>query len=79
MDKLITFIDLCVRSAKTTSDRSTRQKYFEQAFGAVQYHGFVFPTDYDEVESLWNDKYRHLFEELVYSLPTGYFKKAENL
>ena len=25
MDKLITFIDLCVRSAKTTSDRSTRQ------------------------------------------------------
>jgi hypothetical protein len=68
MEKLIEFIELCLRSVKTTSDRTTRLKYYNQAFGAVQYHDFLHLTEYEELETLWNETYRPQFEELVYGV-----------
>ena len=67
MDKLITFIELCLRDAKATTG-ATRAKYYEQAFGAIQYHSFLYPDDitYKNLESLWADVYRPQFETLVY-------------
>lgn len=61
---LIERLDYCLRACKRMRDRVGRKCFYDQAFGAVQYHIILFPSDMAEVEGLWND-YRVRFEKLI--------------
>lgn len=67
MKILIDQLDYCVRACERMNERVARKCFYDQAFGAVQYHIILFPGDTAEVESLWND-YRVRFEEIVYGI-----------
>ena len=68
MEKLIMMLDFYVRACKTTTDRRTREKYYDQAFGATDMFCLLNTKDEKEVQALWNDNYRPRFEDLVYGL-----------
>jgi hypothetical protein len=63
---LIKQIDYLLGLCKKANNLIARKCFYDQAFGALQYHVALFPGDHAEAESLWND-YRVQFEELVYS------------
>lgn len=63
---LIEQIDYLLGLCKKANNLTARKCFYDQAFGALQYHVTLFPSDFDEAESLWND-YRVQFEELIYS------------
>jgi hypothetical protein len=65
---LISFINECLENAKRCNQP---QVFFNQAFGAVGlYNSIAYAKgDLEEekaVANLWNDDYRHRFEELIY-------------
>ena len=64
---LATCLDYYLRACKGAADRTTRKTFFDQAFGACQYHLMMFHDDQQKVERLWND-YKPEFEELVYGV-----------
>lgn len=66
MNTLIQFIESCVHNCEITSDRISRKNAYDRAFGAVQYHIMLNPTEFAEVEALWCETYRPQFEELVW-------------
>ena len=50
---------------ETATDRQTRKTFYDQAFGACQYHLMLSHDDQQKVEQMW-DNYRPKFEALVY-------------
>ena len=64
MNNLIVMLDIWLKNATEHPEQAKR--CYEQAFGAVQYHDFLFPNDYKQVEALWNDNYRLKFEKIIY-------------
>ena len=63
---LINSLDYYIKACRNASDRATKRTFFDQAFGACQYHIMMFHNDQQKVEALWNVKYKPEFEELCY-------------
>ena len=64
MNNLIVMLDIKIKYAKSHPEHA--KQYFEQAFGMVEYHTYLFPNDFDKVEKLWNEVYRPQFEKIVF-------------
>lgn len=58
-------LDYYLKACKNAQDLRTQRTFFDQAFGAAQYHIFLFPANQQEVEELWNC-YKPQFEEIIY-------------
>ena len=67
MNTLINLLDYYISLAKR-GDHKTRLAFFHQAFGAVQYHSFLFPSEHQKLEKLWNETYKPEFEKYVYGV-----------
>ena len=67
MKTLISILDDYISLVKY-SDHKTRLVFFEQAFGAVQYHNFLYPSQHSKLEKLWNETYKPEFEKYVYGV-----------
>lgn len=65
MENLTNILNYYLRACRNAQDTKTSKTFFDQAFGAVQYHLFVFPYTEKEVESLWNE-YKAQFEYIIY-------------
>lgn len=65
LNTLINALDYYLKACKRAEDKTTKRTFFDQAFGAAQYHIFMFPNDQQRVENLWNG-YKPQFEEEVY-------------
>lgn len=64
MNTLINYLDYTLRAAKNPCfDAKT---FYNQAFGAVQYHLFQFPNDEAKVVKLWDEVYKPQFEKEMY-------------
>lgn len=68
MTALINYLDYQMRMTKATENLTYRKTFYEQAFGAVQYHLFLYPNDQEKIELLWGEVYRPQFEKLVYGV-----------
>lgn len=67
MKKLTELLNHYIVLMQNTHDLTTRENFYRQCFGAVQYHGFLFPEQESELEELW-DGYKKRLENLVYNL-----------
>ena len=67
MNTLINLLDYYISLVKR-GDRETRLTFLNQAFGAVQYHSFLFPNEHQKLEKLWNETYKPQFEHYVYGV-----------
>lgn len=67
MNTLIDLLNYYLSLVKHGDDK-TRIVFYNQAFGAVQYHSFLFPSQHCELEKLWNETYKPQFEQLVYGV-----------
>ena len=65
LNTLINVLDYYIKACKNSQDKGVKQNFCNQAFGACQYHLFVFPNDQKQVEALW-DVYKPQFEEIIY-------------
>ena len=70
---MITMLANCLnyylRACERATDRQTRRTFYDQAFGACQYHLMMSYGDQEKVEKMW-DNYRSKFEALVYQPET---------
>lgn len=64
---LINVLDYYLKACKNEQEKRDQRTFFDQAFGAAQYHVWLLPADQQEVEELWNC-YKPQFEELVYGV-----------
>lgn len=64
---LINALDYYLKACKSAQKLRDQRTFFDQAFGACQYHIWLLPADQQEVEELWNC-YKPQFEELVYGV-----------
>ena len=62
---LINALDYYLKACKNAHEKRDQRTFFDQAFGAAQYHIFLLPADQQEVEELWNC-YKPQFEEIIY-------------
>lgn len=60
-------LDYYLRACERAKDPLTRKTFYDQAFGACQYHIMVFHNDQEKVEQMWNN-YKPKFEKLVYGI-----------
>ena len=67
METLKTTLNYYLLACQRATDRTTRKCFYDQAFGACQYHIMMFHNDQEEAEKMWNS-YRPAFEVLVYQL-----------
>lgn len=67
MDTLVKVLEYFLRLARNAEDFKTRNTFFSQAFGALQYHIWTHLEEEEEVAELWNEEYRPKFEELLWS------------
>lgn len=67
LNTLINALDYYLKACKNAKDRPTKRTFCDQAFGAAQYHLFMFPNDQKRVEDLW-DTYKPQFEKEIYGL-----------
>jgi hypothetical protein len=65
LNTLILTLDYYYKACKRAIDLPTQRTFFDQAFGAAQYHIMMFPNDQKKVESLWDD-YKSQFEKIIY-------------
>lgn len=65
MKNLILILDYYLKACKKATDLRTKRTFFDQAFGACQYHIFIFPNDQVDVQNLW-DEYKPQFETEIY-------------
>lgn len=64
MKTLKNYLDYTLKAAQNTCfDAKT---FYNQAFGAVQYHLIQFPQDECKVIAMWEDKYEPMFEKEIY-------------
>lgn len=68
MKNLILILDYYRNACQKATDLPTKRTFFDQAFGACQYHIFIFPNDQVDVEDLWNDVYKPQFEKMMYEM-----------
>ena len=78
METLKTTLNYYLKACQRATERTTRKSFYDQAFGACQYHIMMFHNDEGKVEQMWND-YKEHFEEAVYSIAPAYFAKATDL
>lgn len=64
MEKLINYLNITLNAAKNPCFEA--KIFYNQAFGAVQYHLFQFPCDEAEVVKLWDEVYKPQFEMEMY-------------
>ena len=67
MEKLINYIEMQLKWAKLKTE--TANSNFHNAFGALQFYIFehhLNGSEYDELETQWNEKYRPQFEAIIY-------------
>lgn len=57
-EKLIEFIENCLNRKAVDNSQNI---WAHQAFGAVHLYCILFPEERQEIELLWNEKYRFLF------------------
>lgn len=62
---LVNALNYYLKACQNTEDKHTQKTFFDQAFGAAQYHIVVFPKHQEEVETLW-DEYKPQFEKIIY-------------
>lgn len=67
MIMLATCLDYYLGACERAQDRQTRRTFYDQAFGACQYHLMMRHDDQQKVERLWND-YKPEFEKLIYGV-----------
>lgn len=67
MKTLIDLLNYYLSLVKHGDDK-TRVVFYNQAFGAVQYHSFLYPNQHSELEKLWNETYKPQFEHYVYGV-----------
>ena len=67
MQSLIWSLDYYLKACTNTEEHTSKLAFFNQAFGACQYHIILFPAQQSEVEELWNC-YKPQFEEIVYGV-----------
>ena len=65
MKNLTLILDYYLKACKKATDLRTKRTFFDQAFGACQYHIFIFPNDQVDVQNLW-DEYKPQFETEIY-------------
>ena len=65
MKNLTLILDYYLNACKKATDLRTKRTFFDQAFGACQYHIFIFPNDQVDVQNLW-DEYKPQFETEIY-------------
>jgi hypothetical protein len=67
MEKLIDYIEMVLKWTKQTPQYA--HTFFNQAFGALQFYIIeqnISGDKFAELETLWNEKYRPQFEEIMY-------------
>ena len=64
MSTLINYLDYTLKAAKNPCLEA--KTFYNQAFGAVQYHLYQFPNDECKVIALWEDVYKPQFEKEIY-------------
>ena len=67
MKTLIYLLDYYLSLAKS-GDEKPRVVFYNQAFGAAQYHSFLYPGQHSDLEKLWNETYKPQFEYYVYGV-----------
>jgi hypothetical protein len=67
MKNLITILDYYLKACQRATDLPTKRTFFDQAFGACQYHIFIFSYEQNEVQELW-DTYKAQFEKNIYGV-----------
>lgn len=67
MKNLTFMLDYYLNACHRATDIRTKRTFFDQAFGACQYHIFIYPTQEDEVKELW-ECYRKDFEKNIYGV-----------
>lgn len=65
LSTLILTLEYYCKACQNAQDKQTQRTFFDQAFGAAQYHIVVFPKHQEDVENLWND-YKSQFEKIIY-------------
>lgn len=64
---LISALDYYLKACKNAQEKRVQRTFFDQAFGACEYHILMFHDDQEKVEQMW-DIYRPKFEALVYGV-----------
>jgi hypothetical protein len=64
MNTLTTYLNYTLNAAKNPCFEAST--FYNQAFGAVQYHLFQFPQDEYEVVKMWDEVYKPAFEAIIY-------------
>jgi len=65
LNTLILSLDYYLKACRNNSNMLMQKAFFNQAFGACQYHIMMFPNDQMQVEALWTP-YKEQFEEIIY-------------
>lgn len=65
LNTLINALDYYLKACKNAQEKRDQKTFFDQAFGACQYHIWLLPADQQEVEELWNC-YKPQFEKEIY-------------
>lgn len=65
MEKLIKFIESRYAYAQVNSDRFTREIFFHQAFGAIEFYLMLHPEHEDTVKLMWENTYTPKFKALI--------------
>ena len=65
MEKIIAYIEECLREARYNTKKATINTYYQRAYGAV-YAYTLLHHDTQEICDLWDDNYRPQFEEELF-------------
>ena len=78
MKHLIAILDYYRSACHRATDYTTRRTFFDQAFGACQYHIYIFPDTQVDVEDLWNC-YKKDFEEMLYYVQNNAWQTPQSM
>lgn len=67
MKKVTSYLDSRLNLARRMPDLYSRQAYYNQAFGVVEFFVAQEPDFTDELAELWRSCYRPIFEDLIRS------------
>lgn len=65
LNTLINALEYYLKACKYAQDQRTKRTFYDQAFGAAQYHIMMFTNSQQGVEELWN-VYKPQFETEIY-------------
>lgn len=65
MEELIKYIESRYAYAQVNSDRFSRETFFSQAFGAIEFYLMLHPEHEDTIKLMWEETYTPKFNALV--------------